>query len=424
MKRNVSGQTVGCQLVSATDGSAFTGSVTVYITGDAGTQSVGSVGGGACTHEGNGFHTYAPAQGETDYAHVAFTFVGTGAVPATVQIYPSFPQTGDSYSLVVLVKELTDKLATMLGEPFGSPGVFEFTADALVNAPVTPALVIGDIVNAVWEEATSGHEVPGSFAQAVMDMLEDTGTTLPATLATVASYIDTEVSDVKAVTDKVNTMLQIASGSPGDYELTEDSLRNVRPHVAVVTSLVAPTAAQVADAVLDELLADHTGGGSLGEAISQVLADTGATAQTAGKLETTMEAGGPGSPGDYRFTNDALAKAEDVVWNAQRDGHATGGSTGAALRNADLRGERSVIRGTVSGTAPTTTTFTPSSLDVAGVSLNQLQGRVIVFDVDTATAALRGQATDITGSSADALPLLTFSALTDAPSAGDTFQIV
>lgn len=87
MQKNVAGQKIGVQMVSATDGSAFTGSVTVYVTGDAGTQSAGSVGSGACTHEGNGYHTYAPAQAESNYDLIAFTFTGTGAVPATVQVY-------------------------------------------------------------------------------------------------------------------------------------------------------------------------------------------------------------------------------------------------------------------------------------------------------------------------------------------------
>lgn len=89
MKKNVAGQVIGAQMVSATDGSAFTGSVTVAVTIDAGTQATGSVGSGACTHEGNGYHTYAPAQAETNGDLVAFTFTGTGAVPATIQVYTS-----------------------------------------------------------------------------------------------------------------------------------------------------------------------------------------------------------------------------------------------------------------------------------------------------------------------------------------------
>jgi hypothetical protein len=89
MKKNVASQSIGCQMITAADGSAFTSAVTVYVTGDNGAQGAGSVGSGACTHEGNGYHSYAPAQAETNYSHVAFTFIGTGAIPATVQVYPN-----------------------------------------------------------------------------------------------------------------------------------------------------------------------------------------------------------------------------------------------------------------------------------------------------------------------------------------------
>jgi hypothetical protein len=99
MKKNEAGQKVGAQMVDATSGEAFTGAVVVAVTGDGGTQAAGSVGAGACAHEGNGFHTYAPAQAETNYDHIAFTFTGSGAVPASVQVYTTAPQTGDVYAL-------------------------------------------------------------------------------------------------------------------------------------------------------------------------------------------------------------------------------------------------------------------------------------------------------------------------------------
>lgn len=98
MKKNTASQIVGMQMVNASTGAAFTGSVTVYVTGDGGTQAVGSVGSGACTHEGNGYHTYAPAQAETNYDQIGFTFIGTGAVPQSLIIYTSYPQTGDNYA--------------------------------------------------------------------------------------------------------------------------------------------------------------------------------------------------------------------------------------------------------------------------------------------------------------------------------------
>lgn len=85
---------------------------------------------------------------------------------------------------------------------------------------------------------------------------------------------------------------------------------------------------------------------------------------------------------------------------------------------------KTVIRGTVSSTSPGVSSFTPSQLSTAQSVLNQLRGRVLIFDNTTTTEALRGQATQILGSSAAALPLLTVVALTTAPVSGDTFTIV
>ena len=100
MKKNVASQTIGAQLIAAADGSAFTGAVTIKVTGDNGTQATGLVGSGACTHKGGGYHSYAPAQAETNYDHIAFSFSGTGAIPVTVQLNTDYPQTGDAYGLI------------------------------------------------------------------------------------------------------------------------------------------------------------------------------------------------------------------------------------------------------------------------------------------------------------------------------------
>lgn len=119
MKKNVAGQEVGVQLVVAASGAAYGGSATVSVTGDGGSQATGSVGSGAATSKGNGYYTYAPAQAETNFDHVAFTFIGATALPATVQFYPSFPQTIDAAG----IKTQTDKLT--------------FTGGTLVQADVT-----------------------------------------------------------------------------------------------------------------------------------------------------------------------------------------------------------------------------------------------------------------------------------------------
>lgn len=98
MKKNVAGQFVQADLVAKADGSAVTsGTTTVYVSGDGGAQAAGA---GAVTHKGNGAWQYAPTQAETNYDHVAYTFVNTLAPNVTLNLYPSFPQTGDAFARV------------------------------------------------------------------------------------------------------------------------------------------------------------------------------------------------------------------------------------------------------------------------------------------------------------------------------------
>ncbi len=86
MIKNTAGQSIGAQMVNATTGAAFAGTVTVYVTIDAGAQALGAVSAGVCTSEGNGYFSYLPAQAETNGDLLAFTFIGSGAIPATIQV--------------------------------------------------------------------------------------------------------------------------------------------------------------------------------------------------------------------------------------------------------------------------------------------------------------------------------------------------
>lgn len=101
MKKNVAGQSIGAQLFSAIDGSAITSAASVFVQGDTGSQSAGA--GSAPTHRGNGFHTYEPTQAETNFDCVAFTFTATDAVPATVRVYTTYPQSVDIPTAAVVV---------------------------------------------------------------------------------------------------------------------------------------------------------------------------------------------------------------------------------------------------------------------------------------------------------------------------------
>jgi hypothetical protein len=73
-------------------------------------------------------------------------------------------------------------------------------------------------------------------------------------------------------------------------------------------------------------------------------------------------------------------------------------------------------------TAGASTTSIPTSSLVPTAAVNdQFKGRIVIFDKDTATANLKGQATDITASTSGGT--LTVTALTTAPASGDTFGI-
>lgn len=95
LKKNVASQTVCAHLLTTSGAAHTTGTTNVYYLLDGGTQTAGST----ATHEGNGLWCYTPAQAETNGDHVAFTFSNASAVMTSVQVYTTFPQTGDTYAL-------------------------------------------------------------------------------------------------------------------------------------------------------------------------------------------------------------------------------------------------------------------------------------------------------------------------------------
>ena len=247
MKKNVASQVIGAQMVSAKDGSAFTGSVTCYVTGDGGTQAAGSVGSGACAHEGNGFHSYSPAQAETNYDHIAFTFTGTGAVPVTIQVYTSFPQTGDGYG--------------RLGAPAGASIAADIAAlptDADVNAACDSALADYD--------APTKAEMDSAFAT--------TNGYLDTEVAAILAAVDTEVAAIKAKTDNLPASPAATGDIPAAATIAAAvrDVNNASPAAsslgAAVNAASAPTAAAVADAVWDEAISGHLTAGSTGAALN------------------------------------------------------------------------------------------------------------------------------------------------------------
>ena len=132
MRKNISGQVIGAQLIAKADGTPITaGTTNVYVTGDGGAQG----GTGTATHEGNGCWSYLPTQAETNYSHIMFTFVNSNAVNVTIQVY---------------------------------------------TTGYDPDSLIATVADAVWDEASTGHVDAGKAGLQLWTdidaILDDTGT--------------------------------------------------------------------------------------------------------------------------------------------------------------------------------------------------------------------------------------------------------
>ena len=349
------------------------------------------------------------------------------------------------------------------------------TATAIAADAITAAKVASDVTT----EIQSGLATAAALAtvagyidtevaaiKAVTDALPNGGALTSLATASALATVDTVVDAIKATTDKLDTTLTSAVGSPGEYQFTADALENAPAGTGGGGG--GPSAATIAAAVWDEPLSGHSSAGSAGKIVydnvnatissrasqtsvdtidglvDSILVDTaeigtagaGLTALAsaanlatlAGYVDTevgAIKAKTDNLPASPAATGDipSAASIADAVLDEALSGHTTSGSLGKAISDTDQRGSRTVIRGTVTSGASTTSIPT-SAFSPAGASADQFKGRIVVFDNDTVTEALRGEATDITASTGAALPLLTFTALTTAPSSGDTFSIV
>lgn len=139
---------IGADLINATTGAAFVGTVNVYVTVDNGTQTLGTVGAGVATSKGNGLYTYNPASTETDGLLIKFTFIGTGAVPRTVEVGTITPAQAQSISTSTSSDAIT--VADLIKAAFRRINVFESTEDPPAEDQADAFLRFRDLM-ASWQ---------------------------------------------------------------------------------------------------------------------------------------------------------------------------------------------------------------------------------------------------------------------------------
>ena len=325
MKKNVASQLVSAQMISTTDGSDVTSgtcNVAVEIDGVAGT-------GGTATHIANGKWEYAPIQGDTNGDYLTFQFVLSGAVTQTVQIYTTFPQTGDNFA--------------RLGAPAG----------ASVSADIADVPTVS--------EFNARTQPTADYFDPAADTVANVTTVATTTNLTNLPSIPANWITTAGITDGAFTAAKFAASSldgKGDWNVGKTGY-----------SLTATTG-------LGNQTANITG--NLSGSVGSVVGHTAQTGDT------------------YALANGASGfVAIDTV-----------------VDNLNL--------GIIYGAAATgTLSTTQATTDLTGYADDQLIGRVIIWT----SGACEGEATDITDY-ANASGLLTFTALTTAPSNSDTFKIV
>ena len=242
----------------------------------------------------------------------------------------------------------------------GSAGLALSTAS---SGGVDPSV----LADAIWDEALSGHSTAGTAGKKLTDLTNadlsgvataaalttvdgivdaikaktDNIPASPATEAkqdTIIGYIDTEVAAIKAVTDKLDTAVELDGAV---YRLTENALEQAP------TGGGSLTVEDIVDGVLDEMLSAHAEVGSVGAGIAAAgsAGDPWSTALpgayeegTAGYLiGNNMPSAGSGStPWPYRLTD--AATGQPIAGAAVRVSTDAAGTITVASGTTDANG--------------------------------------------------------------------------------------
>lgn len=198
MKKNVAGQFISAEMITRADGTDFTGTVSVAVTKDNGTQTAGT---GTVTHKGSGHHSYAPVQAETNADRVVFTFTGTGAITASPQVFTSFPQTADALQPTTAGRTLdvnaTGEAGLDLNNTTGTWAAAQFASNFLTAAKIATAALNG---KGDWNIGKTGYALSTAGILAIWNQLTSALTTASTIGKLLVDNIDAAISSRNSVT--------------------------------------------------------------------------------------------------------------------------------------------------------------------------------------------------------------------------------
>jgi hypothetical protein len=297
-----------------------------------------------------------------------------------------------------------------------------FAVIAFDAIPGATAPTAAQVATAVWQDTTAGDF---TVASSIGKSLYTSGNAPGA-----ASGLALVGSNMGTITGAL-TGAQIATAvwtdtTAGDFTTALSIGKSVLNGVTLGTGLTVndittKTGYSLSGTQTFNVTGNITGNlsGSVGSVTGAVGSVTGAVGSVTGSVGSVTGAVGSvtGNVGGNVVGSVASVTARVTANTDQVSGNATAASNVSHSMQA-------ITRGTCSGgtltTAVVSALTSPSSLGAAG----QLIGRTILFDANTVTANLQGQASNITNSTTGSTPTLTFTALTTAPVSGDTFSVL
>lgn len=308
-------------MIAASDGTAITsGTVNGHRSIDGGSQASVT---GTVSHKGNGQWELAMSQADTNGDEIGFLFTHTSGIPVSISIVTQVAAPPTAAAIRSEIDSNSTQLAAILADTaeIGAAGA------GLTAVPW----------NAAWDA-----EVQSEVADALAAYDPPTKTELDSGLAA--------LNDLDAA--GIRTAVGLASA-------------NLDTQLAAL-----PTAAENADAVWEEAIADHSG-------------TAGSTAEA---LDNAGAAGTPPTAGEVA----------DAVWDEALSGHLGSGSTGEALNAAGASGD------------PWTTTL-PGSY--TGSQAGKMLSDILT---DTAVIGAAGAGLTEAGGTGDHLTALPWNAAWDA----------
>ncbi len=187
----------------------------------------------------------------------------------------------------------------------GAGSLGEALTDILADTGAIPTAAA--IADAVLDEALSGHSGGGTFGAAVVGLQEDWDT--DGRLESMLSNASAKASAIYLHTSQIGLAGAGLTGIPGFASLND------------------PSASAIADAVFDEVLSGHTNAGSVGKAITDILAQ--AVLITAGRMNSP-------SPQESRNNHRSLTAGDDYSVSSGKPFTVT--KSGGAQWPSDLSG--------------------------------------------------------------------------------------